>query len=141
MFLNSYFCSCLQDFVKYNNSCLQGLQCNILDPIPLGEGAGVGLPKGSDKMEISTGTTLYQLVEAGINNTHAAVGVVVRLRKELSKVTSVPVLIAIDQVSVLSNTYSYFCLVFWNIDIYSSNQIIVLNSITVGLHLLIMRSQ
>ncbi|PIN19547.1 hypothetical protein CDL12_07778 [Handroanthus impetiginosus] len=48
-------------------------------------------------MPISEETTLYQLVEAGINNTHAAVGVVVRVRQELSKVTSVPVLIAIDQ--------------------------------------------
>ncbi|PIN19548.1 hypothetical protein CDL12_07779 [Handroanthus impetiginosus] len=87
----------LQDFLKYNKSCLQGLKCNIHDPIPLGEGAGVGWPKGSDKMPISEETTLYQLVEAGINNTHAAVGVVVRVRQELSKVTSVPVLIAIDQ--------------------------------------------
>ncbi|KAI3450268.1 hypothetical protein Pfo_006933 [Paulownia fortunei] len=87
----------LHDFLKYNKSCLQGLKCNILDPIPLGEGAGVGWPKGSDKMQISGETTLYQLVEAGLNNTHAAVGVVVRLRKELSKVTSVPVLFAIDQ--------------------------------------------
>ncbi|KAG8387924.1 hypothetical protein BUALT_Bualt02G0071900 [Buddleja alternifolia] len=87
----------LQDFLKYNKSYLQGLKCNILDPIPLGEGAGVGWPKGSDKMQISEGTTLYQLVEAGLNDTHAAVGVVVRLRKELSKITDLPVFIAIDQ--------------------------------------------
>ncbi|KAL0389107.1 UNVERIFIED_CONTAM: hypothetical protein Scaly_0267800 [Sesamum calycinum] len=87
----------LQDFLKYNKSCLQGLKCNIHDPIPLGEGAGVGWPKGSDKMPIPEETTLYQLVEAGLNNTHAAVGVLVRLRRELSKVTSMPVLIAVDQ--------------------------------------------
>lgn len=87
----------LQDFLKYNKSCLQGLKCNIHDPIPLGEGAGVGWPKGSDKMPVSEETTLYQLVEAGLNNTHAAVGVLVRLRRELSKVTSMPVLIAVDQ--------------------------------------------
>lgn len=79
---------------------MQGLKCSIHDPIPLGEGAGVGWPKGSDKMPISEETTLYQLVEAGINNTHAAVGVLVRLRGELSKVTSMPVLIAVDQVRV-----------------------------------------
>ncbi|GER55138.1 mitochondrial 28S ribosomal protein S29-related [Striga asiatica] len=85
------------DFLKFNKSCLQGLKCNILDPIPLGEGAGVGWPKGSDKMPISEGTTLYELVEAGLNDSHAAVGVVVRLRKELAEVTSVPVLFAIDQ--------------------------------------------
>lgn len=81
------------------------MKCNIHDPIPLGEGAGVGWPKGSDKLEISDEMTLCQLVEAGINNTHAAVGVVVRLRQELSKVTSVPVLIAIDQVSLVFFIY------------------------------------
>ncbi|KAK4419850.1 hypothetical protein Salat_2397900 [Sesamum alatum] len=87
----------LQDFLKYNKSSLQDLKCNILDPIPLGEGAGVGWPKGGDKMPISEETTLYQLVEAGLNNTHATVGVLVRLRRELSKVTNMPVLIAVDQ--------------------------------------------
>lgn len=86
--------------MKYNKPCLQGLKCNIHDPIPLGEGAGVVPPKGGDTMPMSEGMTLCQLVEAGIRNTYAAVGVVVRLRKELSKVNSVPVLIAIDQVSV-----------------------------------------
>ncbi|XP_075519707.1 uncharacterized protein LOC142553380 [Primulina tabacum] len=95
----------LQDFMKYNKSCLQGLKCNTHDPIPLGEGAGVGWTKGSDKMQISKDTTLFELVQAGINNTHAAVGVVVRLREELSKVTSVPVLIAIDQY----NNWFTFC--------------------------------
>lgn len=93
--------------MKFNKPCLQGLKCNILNPIPLGEGAGVGWPKGSDKMPISEGTTLYELVEAGLNNTHAAVGVVVRLRKELAKVTSVPVLLAIDQVSVTMSSFIY----------------------------------
>ncbi|KAL2486243.1 mitochondrial 28S ribosomal protein S29-related [Abeliophyllum distichum] len=87
----------LQDFSKYNVSLLKKLKCNTLDPIPLGEGAGVGWPKGIDKMPISEDSTLYDLVQAGINNTHAAVGVVVRLRKELSDVKDVPVLIAIDQ--------------------------------------------
>ncbi|KAL8531241.1 hypothetical protein ACS0TY_008025 [Phlomoides rotata] len=87
----------LQDFLRYNKSCLQGLKCKILDPIPLGEGAGVGWTKGRDKMQISEEMTLSQLVEAGISDTHAATGVVARLRKELSEVTSVPVLIAIDQ--------------------------------------------
>ncbi|KAL6504967.1 hypothetical protein OROGR_024784 [Orobanche gracilis] len=86
-----------KDILKFNKSCLQGLKCNILDPILLGGGAGVEWPKDSDKLEISERTTLYQLIEAGLNNTHAAVGVVVRLRQELAKVTSVPVLFAIDQ--------------------------------------------
>lgn len=92
----------------YNKSCLKGITCKILDPIPLGEGAGLGFPKGRDNMEIPEGTTLCQLVEAGIKDSHAAVGVVVRLRKELSKVTSVPVLIAIDQVRILSTYFISF---------------------------------
>lgn len=87
----------LRDFLKYNKSCLEGITCKILDPVPLGEGAGVGRLKGRDNLQIPEGTTLCQLVEAGVNDTHAAVGVVVRLRKELSEVTSVPVLIAVDQ--------------------------------------------
>ncbi|EPS62487.1 hypothetical protein M569_12302, partial [Genlisea aurea] len=87
----------LRDFLKYNKPCLQGLKCSILDPVPLGEGAGVGPPRGGDEMEVARGTTLCDIVEAGIRNTHAAVGVVVRLREELSKVSSVPVLFAIDQ--------------------------------------------
>ncbi|KAL8522797.1 hypothetical protein ACS0TY_012944 [Phlomoides rotata] len=84
----------LQDFLRYNKSCLQSLKCKILDPIPLGKGVGVRWPKGRDKMQISEEMTLSQLFEAGISDTHAATA---RLRKELSEVTSVPVLIAIDQ--------------------------------------------
>ncbi|CAI9778671.1 unnamed protein product [Fraxinus pennsylvanica] len=86
----------LQDFLRYK-ACLKKLKCNTLDPILLGEGAGVGWLKGIDKMKISEGSTLYDLVQAGVNNSHAAVGVVVRLRKELSDVKDIPVLIAIDQ--------------------------------------------
>ncbi|KAF2549167.1 hypothetical protein F2Q70_00020050 [Brassica cretica] len=48
-------------------------------------------------MPIPEDSTLYDLVQMGINSTHAAVSVVVRLRKELSLVKDVPVLIAIDQ--------------------------------------------
>lgn len=50
-------------------------------------------------MPIPEDSTLYDLVQMGIKSTHAAVSVVVRLRKELSLVKDVPVLIAIDQVS------------------------------------------
>ncbi|KAH9668182.1 mitochondrial 28S ribosomal protein S29-like protein [Citrus sinensis] len=88
-----------QDFIKYNESHLRELPCQILDPIPLGEGAGVGLLKGVDSKEISEGSTLFDLVQMGINQMHASVGVVVRLRKELSLVKDIPVLIAIDQVN------------------------------------------
>lgn len=50
-------------------------------------------------MPIPEDSTLYDLVQMGIKSTHASVNVVVRLRKELSLVKDVPVLIAIDQVS------------------------------------------
>ncbi|KAB2607177.1 28S ribosomal protein S29 [Pyrus ussuriensis x Pyrus communis] len=88
----------LKDFLKFNESHLKQLSCQILDPIPLGEGAGVGwMRDGTDSMAMPEGSTLYDLVNSGIRHTHAAVGVVVRLRKELSLVKNIPVLIAIDQ--------------------------------------------
>ncbi|KAJ1381262.1 Ribosomal protein S23/S29, mitochondrial [Sesbania bispinosa] len=87
----------LHDFLKYNESYLKQLPCQILDPIPLGEGAGVGWLKDVDSLAIPEGTMLYELVKTGIEQTHAAVGVVVRLRKELSLVKDMPVLFAIDQ--------------------------------------------
>ncbi|CAH8381348.1 unnamed protein product [Eruca vesicaria subsp. sativa] len=89
--------SILKDFVKFNEPRLRELRCNIYDPIVLGEGAGVGYLKGQDTMQIPEDSTLYDLVQMGIKSTHAAVSVVVRLRKELSLVKDVPVLIAIDQ--------------------------------------------
>ena len=88
----------LQDFLKWNESHLKQLLCQINDPIPLGEGAGIGQLKDVDNMAMPEGSTLYELVNTGIKHTHAAVGVVVRLRKELSLVKNIPVLIAIDQV-------------------------------------------
>ncbi|GKV20742.1 hypothetical protein SLEP1_g30824 [Rubroshorea leprosula] len=87
----------LKDFLKYNEGRLQQLPCQIFDPIPLGEGAGVGLMKGVESMALPEGSSLYDLVQMGIQYTQAAVGVVVRLRKELSLVKDIPVLIAIDQ--------------------------------------------
>ncbi|KDP45761.1 hypothetical protein JCGZ_17368 [Jatropha curcas] len=87
----------LKDFVKYNESHLKQLPCHISDPVPLGEGAGVGWMKGVESMPVPEGSTLYDLIQIGIKHTHAAVGVVVRLRKELSLVKDIPVLIAIDQ--------------------------------------------
>lgn len=74
------------------------MTCQISEPIPLGEGVGVGMMKGADSMTMPEGSTLYDLIDTGIKHTHAAVGVVVRLRKELSLVKDIPVLIAIDQV-------------------------------------------
>ncbi|CAL5440863.1 unnamed protein product [Camellia sinensis] len=87
----------LQDFLKYNESRLQQLPCQIYDPIPLGEGIGVGWMKGVDTMAMPEGSTLYDLIQTGLAYTHAAVGVLVRLRKELSLVKDIPLLFAIDQ--------------------------------------------
>ncbi|CAH9087373.1 unnamed protein product [Cuscuta epithymum] len=87
----------LQDFLKYNERHLKKLPCKIFDPVSLGEGVGVGPPKGDMTMEIPEGQSLFDLVERGISNTHASVGVVDRLRQELSLVKDMPVLIAIDQ--------------------------------------------
>ncbi|KAK8468632.1 hypothetical protein PHAVU_006G074900 [Phaseolus vulgaris] len=87
----------LKDFLKYNESYLKELPCQIFDPIVLGEGAGVGWLKDADSLAIPEGTNLYELVRTGIEQTHAAVGVVVRLRKELSLVKDRPVLIIVDQ--------------------------------------------
>ncbi|KAF6152646.1 hypothetical protein GIB67_008083 [Kingdonia uniflora] len=87
----------LQDFLKFNESRLRQLPCQIFAPVPLGEGAGVGFKKGVDSIVVPEGSTLHDLIQAGITDTHAAVGVVVRLRKELSLVKDIPLLIAVDQ--------------------------------------------
>lgn len=87
-----------QDFLKSNEAQLQQLKCQICDPFPLGEGAGVGWMKGVDSMAMPEGSTLYDLIQTGVTYSHAAVGVVVRLRKELALVKDIPVLLAIDQV-------------------------------------------
>lgn len=87
----------LQDFLKSNEARLQQLKCQICHPIPLGEGAGVGWMKGVDSMAMPEGSTLYDLIQTGVTYSHAAVGVVVRLRKELALVKDIPVLLAIDQ--------------------------------------------
>lgn len=88
----------IQDFRMWNEGHLKKLPCQIDDPVPLGEGAGVGWMKDVDSMTMPEGSTLDDLVKTGIDHTHAAVGVVVRLRKELSLVKDIPVLFAIDQV-------------------------------------------
>lgn len=57
--------------------------------------------RGPQEFTLPQGATLKQLVEKGLSMSHAGVGTVVRLRKELSLVKDVPVLIAIDDVSLL----------------------------------------
>ncbi|KAL9674674.1 hypothetical protein QQ045_002872 [Rhodiola kirilowii] len=92
-----YFYRFMLDFLKYNETHLQKLPCQIYDPVPLGEGAGVGWMKGVDSMVVPEGSTLYDLIQIGLSYSHAAVGALVRLRKELSLVKDIPVLIAVDQ--------------------------------------------
>jgi small subunit ribosomal protein S29 len=81
-----FFLLLLQDFLKYNETGLQQLPCQIFEPIPLGEGADVGMMKGADAVEMPKGSTLYDLIQTGITNTHASVGALVLLRSELSLV-------------------------------------------------------
>ncbi|KAK9092712.1 hypothetical protein Syun_027623 [Stephania yunnanensis] len=81
---------CNADFLNYNESRLQQLSCQIFYPIPLGEGAGVGWMKGVKSMAMPEGSTLYELIQTGITHTHASVGVLIRLRKELSLVKDIP---------------------------------------------------
>lgn len=87
----------LQDFLKYNEAVLQRLPCHIFDHIPLAEGAGFGLRKNIDPIPVPENSSLYDLIQIGIHDKHAADSVVSRLSKELSHVKDVPVLIAIDQ--------------------------------------------
>lgn len=54
--------------------------------------------KDADSMVMPEDSTLLDLARIGIEEQHAAVGVVVRLRRELSIVKDIPVLFAIDQV-------------------------------------------
>lgn len=88
--------------MKYNEKYLQELPCKIIQPIPLGEGAGVGWTKGADSTPVSEGATLYDLVHIGITQTHASVGTLVRLREELLLVDKYPVLLAVDEVRLFS---------------------------------------
>lgn len=70
----------------------------VKDPLSLGEGPGIPPLKGGKEKVPEDGWSLADLVQFGIENPHFSVSVVVRLRAELAKVTSVPVMIAIDEV-------------------------------------------
>lgn len=84
--------------MKYNTACLQKLQCQISDPIPLGSENAESIAKGG-LMALPKNATLFDLINSGVNYRQASVGVVVRLREELSLVKDIPVLFAIDQVN------------------------------------------
>ncbi|MCO5558702.1 hypothetical protein L7F22_012288 [Adiantum nelumboides] len=89
--------SMLQDLMKSHNDLLDVIPCRVFDPVPLGEGPGIGLLSGIQEAPIREGATLKHLVQFGIDTPHAAVGVAVRLRKEFSLVEEIPVLIAVDE--------------------------------------------
>lgn len=89
----------MQDFLKYNSTCLQKLPCQISDPIPLGSEDAEAIAKGG-LMALPEGATLFDLINSGVNYRQASVGVVVRLREELSLVKDIPVLFAVDQVPI-----------------------------------------
>lgn len=89
--------SMLEDLMKSHGDLLDVIPCRVFEPIPLGEGPGIGWLTGVQEAPIRDGATLKHLVQFGIDTPHAAVGVVVRLRKEFSLVQEVPVLIAVDE--------------------------------------------
>lgn len=139
---------CFQDFLKYNESYLKRLPCQIFDPIPLGEGAGVGWLRDVDSVAVPEGTMLYELVKTGIEQTHTAVGVVVRLRQELSLVKDMPVLIAVDQVrnmfldvKIMLFFFFFFLKVMLYFDCLNHFAGLPVCSIIIGLHLVNTRNQ
>lgn len=120
----------------------------------MGEGAGVGWMKGVDSMAMPEGSTLFDLVQTGLSHTHAAVGVVVRLRKELSLVKDIPVLIAVDQVRHVSrsppviissalwtilSSRALSCISIVCSDLFYFSVLLLFSSIIAGLHLVNMK--
>ncbi|KAH9290798.1 hypothetical protein KI387_034915, partial [Taxus chinensis] len=87
----------LERLLKCHENILQQLRCQKFEPITLGEGPGIGAMKDAETVAMPEGSTLFDLVQTGLTCSHAAVGVVVRLREELSMVKEVPVIFIIDQ--------------------------------------------
>ncbi|CAI6006810.1 unnamed protein product [Closterium sp. NIES-64] len=76
---------------------LSSLPVQLPEPITLGEGPGIGLARGSQVVSPGSDWSLGDLVKYGADHSHAATSVVVRLREELGRVTSVPTMIAVDE--------------------------------------------
>ncbi|GLJ36734.1 hypothetical protein SUGI_0739590 [Cryptomeria japonica] len=87
----------LERLLKSHETILKRLPCQIFEPITLGEGPGIGMMKDAEVVAMPKGSSLFDLVQTGLTCSHAAVGVVVRLREELPLVKEVPVLFVIDQ--------------------------------------------
>lgn len=87
----------LKTLLKSHEIILQQLPCQIFEPIILGEGPGIGMLDDKEAVAVPQSYSLFDLVQTGLTCPHAAVGLVVRLRQELSMVKEVPVLFVIDQ--------------------------------------------
>ncbi|KAJ7561212.1 hypothetical protein O6H91_03G019100 [Diphasiastrum complanatum] len=89
--------SVLEGFLRSHDELLGLLKCHVVEPLYLGEVPGLPLARGPQHMILPENSSLKDLIQQGLAQPHVAVAVVVRLREELSLVTDVPVLFAIDQ--------------------------------------------
>ncbi|CAI5461183.1 unnamed protein product [Closterium sp. Yama58-4] len=87
----------LKSFLAAHEDILSSLPVQLPEPITLGEGPGIGLARGSQVVSPGSDWSLGDLVKYGADHSHAATSVVVRLREELARVTSVPTMIAVDE--------------------------------------------
>ncbi|CAI5504999.1 unnamed protein product, partial [Closterium sp. Naga37s-1] len=87
----------LKSFLAAHQEILSSLPVQLPEPITLGEGPGIGLARGSQVVSPGSDWSLGDLVKYGADHSHAATSVVVRLREELGRVTSVPTMIAVDE--------------------------------------------
>ncbi|GJP43816.1 hypothetical protein CLOM_g3228 [Closterium sp. NIES-68] len=87
----------LKAFLAAHQDILSSLPVQLPEPITLGEGPGTGLARGSQVVSPGSDWSLGDLVKYGADHSHAATSVVVRLREELDRVSSVPTMIAIDE--------------------------------------------
>ncbi|CAI5973294.1 unnamed protein product [Closterium sp. NIES-64] len=86
-----------ESFLAAHQEILSSLPVQLPEPITLGEGPGIGLARGSQVVSPGSDWSLGDLVKYGADHSHAATSVVVRLREELGRVTSVPTMIAVDE--------------------------------------------
>ncbi|CAI7875120.1 unnamed protein product, partial [Closterium sp. NIES-54] len=87
----------LKSFLAAHQERLSSLPVQLPEPITLGEGPGIGLARGSQVVSPGSDWSLGDLVRYGADHSHAATSVVIRLREELGRVTSVPTMIAVDE--------------------------------------------
>ncbi|CAI5487707.1 unnamed protein product, partial [Closterium sp. Naga37s-1] len=98
----------LKSFLAAHQELLSSLPVQLPEPITLGEGPGIGLARGSQVVSPGSDWSLGDLVKYGADHSHAATSVVVRLREELGRVTSVPTMIAVDEFNAWFTFAGYF---------------------------------